>query len=191
MASKKLIWHPLTPDALEDMIIEDAIANPPTKLSKRSVRLAKKTIPAKSRYDWITGQMVHVPAVKPARKKGVKKQVRNNWPVKHLLSTKFVCAGCGNGTRMAAMQRDHRVIRFRPENPSLVIFQIMALKRTGYPYDLIYHILNLTHVPTLLEDEMFAGQQVVFACGCRYHASCFQKRLQRSARCKKHHVNFP
>jgi len=180
MSGKKNVWRPLTPYALDALIAQDAAAHPP---SKRSVRLAKKTIPARKEYNWMNGEVVLVPATKPSRKPRKKKQVRNNWPLNHLLSEKFLCAGCGNGTRFAALQRNGRIMRFRPENPSLVTIQIMTLKRLGFSYDLIYHIMFFVHSPDLVKNEMFIDQQVVFDCSCRYHASCFQKRFDRRTRC--------
>jgi len=180
--SKRTKWKPLTATALDALV---AYENPPKNQSKRSVRLAKKTTPGHLLINDTFDEWIYIEEQKPARKPR-NRPVHNMWPIQRLLATDQKCAQCGQGTRVASIKHRFHKLLFDPLDISAVLCQIWALRQLGFPYELVYHIINAAHMPSLVDTEKLRSRQVRPGCGCVYHLSCYVKRLKQDIHCKKH-----
>jgi len=183
--SRRTKWKPLPPTALDALV---AAEHPPKEPSKRSVRLAKKIIPEEF-FCSDTDEWVLIEAQKPPRKPR-NRPVHNNWPIKRLLATDQKCAQCIQGTRVAGIKHRVHKMMFLPEDMSVVLCQIWALRQLGFSYELVYHVMNAAHMPDIVAGEKLYSLQIRPGCGCVYHLSCYEKRLEKHTRCTKHHAKI-
>jgi hypothetical protein len=184
--SRRTKWKPLPPTALDALV---AAEHPPKKPSKRSIRLAKKTTPGDVVFDDTLDKWVWIEPQKPPRKPR-NRPVHNTWSIKRLLATDQKCAQCKRGTRVAGIKHRVHKLLFNPLDMSAVLCQIWTLRQLGFSYELVYHVMNAAHMPSIVLRENLRSLQVRPGCGCVYHMSCYEKRLKGHFCCDQHHARY-